>query len=206
MTTTTVSRQARPLVEKMLVQILFIKGRPVSIDELRLTLRDALRNRPGETNREVASLSNFDLLQSAIGLAEQLEKVGLSLRISQGTLELVTTTVPLSLSELITDPETNSGMVLMTEPMLEVLACIVFKQPVSKAEIDRLFAMDKRSIIERLLHSHLVESKEGPEGRLRYSTTPDFLKTLGVGSVEDLKRQRGGRQGDNRFHGWAGEK
>lgn len=44
----------------------------------------------------------------------------------------------------------GSGNPELTTPTLEVLACIAFKQPVSQAEIDRLFAADKRGLVIKL--------------------------------------------------------
>jgi chromosome segregation and condensation protein ScpB len=39
------------------------------------------------------------------------------------------------------------GNLQMTTGTLEVLACIAFRQPISQAEIDRLFDADKRGLV-----------------------------------------------------------
>jgi chromosome segregation and condensation protein ScpB len=54
---------------------------------------------------------------------------------------------------------------------LEVLACIVFKQPISQSEIEHLFDADKRGLVVTLRDLKLVEEFAGADGRLRFATT-----------------------------------
>jgi chromosome segregation and condensation protein ScpB len=42
------------------------------------------------------------------------------------------------------------------------LACIAFRQPISQAEIDRLFDADKRGLVVKLQDLKLVEELPGP--------------------------------------------
>ena len=42
------------------------------------------------------------------------------------------------------------GSLGLTPSALEVLLCIAFKQPISQAEIDRLFDVDKRGLVVKL--------------------------------------------------------
>lgn len=56
----------------------------------------------------------------------------------------------------------------LTQATLEVLSCIVFKQPISQGEIDQIFGdTDKRSLVAILRKMELVEEFAGPDGRLR---------------------------------------
>jgi chromosome segregation and condensation protein ScpB len=47
----------------------------------------------------------------------------------------------------------------LTTATLEVLACIAFRQPISQAEIDRLFNSDKRGLVVKLCDFGLVEGR-----------------------------------------------
>ena len=67
----------------------------------------------------------------------------------------------------------------LTSATLEVLACIAFKQPISQAEIDRLFEADKRGLVVKLRDLKLVEEFAGADGRLRFATTGTFLQRTG---------------------------
>ena len=69
---------------------------------------------------------------------------------------------------------------------LEVLACIAFKQPISQAEIDRLFDADKRGLVVTLRDLKLVEEFAGNDGRLRFATTKAFLQRFGLTSLSEL--------------------
>jgi segregation and condensation protein B len=74
----------------------------------------------------------------------------------------------------------------LTPAALEVLACIAFKQPISQAEIDRLFDADKRGLVVKLRDLKLVEEFAGADGRLRFATTAEFLQRFGLASLQEL--------------------
>jgi chromosome segregation and condensation protein ScpB len=63
---------------------------------------------------------------------------------------------------------------------LEVLACIAFRQPISQAEIDRLFDADKRGLVVTLRDLRLVEEFPGADDSLRFATTEAFLQRFGL--------------------------
>ena len=69
---------------------------------------------------------------------------------------------------------------------LEVLAFIAFRQPISQAEIDRLFDADKRGLVVKLRDLHLVEEFAGSDGRLRFATTEAFLQRFGLTNLQEL--------------------
>ena len=74
----------------------------------------------------------------------------------------------------------------MTTATLEVLACIAFRQPISEAEIDRLFDADKRGLVVKLRDLKLVKEFAGADGRLRFATTEAFLQRFGLASLLEL--------------------
>ena len=67
----------------------------------------------------------------------------------------------------------------MTTATLEVLACIAFRQPISQAEIDRLFDADKRGLVVKFRDLKLVEEFTGADGRLRFTTLKHFYSASG---------------------------
>lgn len=53
---------------------------------------------------------------------------------------------------------------MVSRPALEVLLYIAFKQPISQAEIDRLFDADKRGLVVKLRDLKLLEEFAGADG------------------------------------------
>jgi len=60
-----------------------------------------------------------------------------------------------------------------------VLACVAFKQPISQAEIERIFDADKRGLIVKLRDLNLVEEFAGSDGRLRFAQPERSCSDLG---------------------------
>ena len=62
---------------------------------------------------------------------------------------------------------------------LEVLLGIAFKQPISQAEIDRLFDVDKRGLVVKLRDLKLLEEFAGADGIFNSSLNlrPEILAT-----------------------------
>ena len=105
----------------------------------------------------------------------------------QRVVSLLTTKVEnRRLAEYLREQTGASGNPELTTPTLEVLACIAFKQPVSQAEIDQLFATDKRGLVVKLRDLRLITDFAGDDGRLRFATTGDFLSRFGLASLEAL--------------------
>jgi chromosome segregation and condensation protein ScpB len=90
------------------------------------------------------------------------------------------------LGAYLSEQGTASGGLGLTPSALEVLACIAFNQPISQAEIDRLFDADKRGLVVKMRDLKLVEEFAGSDGRLRFATTEAFLQRFGLASLGEL--------------------
>ena len=88
-----------------------------------------------------------------------------------------------ALGAYLSEQGTASANLDLTTATLEVLACIAFKQPISQAEIDRLFDVDKRGLVVKLRDLKLVEEFAGTDGRLHFATTETFFATLWPGKL-----------------------
>jgi len=71
------------------------------------------------------------------------------------------------------------GSLGLTPSALEVLLGIAFKQPISQAEIDRLFDVDKRGLVVKLRDLKLLEEFAGADGIFNSSLNlrPEILAT-----------------------------
>jgi chromosome segregation and condensation protein ScpB len=186
--------QVRPKGEKVgeiaakaVVQLLFATGKSFTVDGLREKLREFFRQEVRAELRAVAALNNVELITALTSFNWQLALVGLQLRILNGVVSLLTTRVEnKALAAYVSEQSGASGNLQMTTASLEVLACIAFRQPISQAEIDRLFDADKRGLVVKLRDLKLVEEFAGADGRLRFATTEEFLQRFGLASVGEL--------------------
>lgn len=72
---------------------------------------------------------------------------------------------------------------------LETLAVIAYKQPVGRAEIERVRGVGAGPILRHLLELELVKVAGRDEGlgrALLYGTTKEFLDRFGLGALRDL--------------------
>lgn len=72
---------------------------------------------------------------------------------------------------------------------LETLAIIAYRQPVTRAEIEAVRGVNVDGVVHSLLERRLIKiagRKEAPGQPFLYRTTPEFLKTFGLRSLEDL--------------------
>lgn len=77
----------------------------------------------------------------------------------------------------------------LSKPATETLAAIAYKQPVTKAYIEKLRGVDCSSIINTLLERELIEEKgrlDAPGRPILYGTTMSFLKCFGLSSLSEL--------------------
>lgn len=77
----------------------------------------------------------------------------------------------------------------LSSQALETLAIIAYKQPVTRAEVERLRGVDSGWVIETLAAKKLVEEQGRSEGVGRsylYGTTKEFLRHFGIESLLTL--------------------
>jgi segregation and condensation protein B len=77
----------------------------------------------------------------------------------------------------------------LTDVMLETLAIVAYKQPVTKSEIERIRGVSCSHAINKLLEYGLITEAgrlNAPGRPILFATTEEFLRTFGVQSVEHL--------------------
>jgi chromosome segregation and condensation protein ScpB len=123
----------------------------------------ALINFCASVKRAVAALSDVELITALLSCNRQLALAGLQPRITNGVVSLLTTEVNnKALAHYLSEQNSGNGSSGLTTSALEVLACIAFRQPISQAEIDRLFDADKRGLVVKLRDLKLVEDSLAP--------------------------------------------
>lgn len=79
----------------------------------------------------------------------------------------------------------------LSQPALDVLSLVAYRQPVTKADIDGLRGADSGSTLRHLVRLGLVVVSRRVEAEgveVGYGTTPRFLELFGLSSLDDLPR------------------
>jgi len=77
----------------------------------------------------------------------------------------------------------------LSRPMLETVAIIAYRQPITRPEIEQLRGVDSGAVLDTLLERRFVKiagRKEAPGRPLIYATTPEFLEAFSLKDLESL--------------------
>jgi segregation and condensation protein B len=160
---------------------------PIGLTEASLEALLFVAERP-LARREIASLAGVDrdTVDQLLGdLEVSLRDRGIQVLASGDRVELTT------------GPETGpliaryvgADAIRLSSAALETLAIVAYRQPVTKAAIERIRGVDSDYTIRALLHRRLVVElgrAETPGRPFLYGTGFDFLERFGISSLEEL--------------------
>lgn len=144
------------------------------------------------------SAISYDKLAKAIGTEEKYIPQILSMiseRYRDGAVELL---ILDSHTQFATRNEyaeivRNALEIRRNQPLsraaLEVLSIIAYNQPVTRALVDKVRGVESPSVILSLCDKGLIEEKgrlDAPGRPMLYGTTPVFLRTFGLESIDEL--------------------
>lgn len=156
-------------LQSQILSILFVASKPVSLKDL----QDTLEITDEELRAAVASLVANNATSGIIvlSLGDKLQ-----LASSPDNSSQVKKFLSLELREKLTDAA------------LETLAIILYKQPVSKAEIENIRGVNSQYSIRHLLIRGLIEKIQSPSDKRMqlYKTTLEFMQHLGIKDMKDL--------------------
>ncbi len=167
--TSEVPAAAGELSEATLEALLFVAERPL-------------------TRREIATLAGVgrDMVDARLGdLEVALRERGIRLILSGDRVELATAPGAGALIARYV----GADAVRLTSAALETLAIIAYRQPVTKATVERIRGVDSDYSIRGLLHRRLVTElgrSDAPGRPILYGTGFDFLERFGLTTLDDL--------------------
>ncbi len=140
------------------------------------------------TARRIAVVLKTDedkIIEGLRDLAGVLEKRGL--RLSEKNDEYVLVTAPEMGPTLEVFLKEEIGQNL-SRAMLETLAVVVYRGPISRSEIDYIRAVNSAFTVRNLMVRGLIERIPDPrDSRVwRYRPSFDFMKYMGIEKLEDL--------------------
>lgn len=169
-------RQVDEITAKRIIEaVLFSSAKPVSVAALKKILKGY----------------RADVIAKFITeLADEYERENRSFTINEvaNGYELVT---KIDYFHWLSKAEVQKKTRNATHAMLETLAVLAYKQPVTRNEIEELRGVDCSGILATLLERNFIKitgRKEVPGRPLLYATTERFLEHFGLRSLSDLPR------------------
>jgi segregation and condensation protein B len=159
-------------LKSILESLLFAAGDPVGVQQLANALDDV----PRETIRQ--ALAAMAAAYSANGRGIVLEEVagGYQLRTPKEHALFVRRLLAAKPPRL-------------SRPLMETLAIIAYRQPITRPEIEQLRGVDSGGVLDTLLERSLVKvagRKETAGRPMMYATSGEFLELFGLKSLESL--------------------
>ena len=159
-------------LQRAIEAILFAAGERVEVSRLAATLE----------------VDPSDIIAAADALADQLafERRGIRiLRLDKG-YQMVSSG---EMADYITKALETRKPPKLSSSQLESLTIIAYYQPATKAMVEQIRGVDSSYSISALLNKKLIEEAgrlNVPGRPIQYKTTPDFLRTFGLSSLEEL--------------------
>ena len=151
---------------------LFAYGSPISFEKLAEAIGARVEDVPKILNAMMPRYKDSAIEVLILGRAAQLVTKNEYAEIVRNTLE-IRRSQPLS------------------RAALEVLSIIAYNQPATRALVDKVRGIESPSVILSLCDKGLIEEKgrlDAPGRPMLYGTTPAFLRTFGLESIEDLEQ------------------
>ncbi len=152
--------------------LLFAQGNSISIDKL----------------CEIFEVGKKELKAAVVLLKEKYDKEdsGIELVELENNLQLATKAFAY---DYLTKLVKNAPRYVLSDSVLETLSIVAYKQPVTRAEIEKIRGVSCDHAINKLLEYELIEEVgrlDAPGKPLLFGTTEQFLRSFGVKSLTDL--------------------
>ena len=159
-------------LQRAIEAILFAAGEPVEVSRLCMTL---------ETDED-------EICKAADKLADAwaFDRRGIRIVRLENAYQMVSSG---EMADYITKALETRKPPKLSSSQLEALTIIAYYQPATKAMVEQIRGVDSSYSISALLNKKLIEDAgrlNVPGRPILYRTTPDFLRTFGISSLEEL--------------------
>ena len=159
-------------LQRILEAILFAAGERVEISRLCATLE----------------VDEDEIIAAANSLADELafNRRGVRILRLENGYQMVSSG---EMAEYITKTLETRKPPKLSSSQLETLTIIAYYQPATKAMVEQIRGVDSSYSVSALLNKSLIEEAgrlNVPGRPIQYKTTPDFLRTFGISSLEEL--------------------
>src|SRR5512136_733418 len=177
-------------IKHILEALLFSAQKPLSLKELREVFTAAVEHAEGDdTVRALKKVKESELTLALEELAKDHEQAQRSYRLAcvAGAWQFVTQPEYAPWLKALVGHKLRPPR--LSQPALETLAIIAYRQPITRAEIEQVRGVNVDGVMQTLLERGLVEQVGRAEvvGRpMTYGTAALFLEYFGLRSLEDL--------------------
>src|ERR1700728_3061173 len=174
----------------ILESLLFSAQKPMSVKELRDVLTNAASAEDAdETAKSFKKTKDDDLIAALEELAREHETAVRSYRLAcvAGAWQFVSQPEYAPWLRALVGVKARPPR--LSQPALETLAIIAYRQPITRAEVEQIRGVNVDGVMQTLMERALVEAVGRAEviGRPQtYGTTPLFLEYFGLRGLEDL--------------------
>ncbi|MEI6784309.1 MAG: SMC-Scp complex subunit ScpB [Verrucomicrobiota bacterium] len=174
----------------ILEAVLFSAQKPLSLKELRDVFAAAVEHAEGnETARALKKVKESELTPALEALAKDHEEAHRSFRLAcvAGSWQFVSQPEYAPWLKALVGHKLRPPR--LSQPGLETLAIIAYRQPLTRAEIEQVRGVSVDGVMQTLVERGLVAQVGRAEvvGRpMNYGTTALFLEHFGLRSLEDL--------------------
>ena len=129
-----------------------------------------------------------DILDAADALADRLayERRGIRILKLEDGYQMVSSG---EMADFITKVLETRKPPKLSASQLETLTIIAYYQPATKAMVEQIRGVDSAYSVAALMNKNLIAEAgrlNVPGRPIQYQTTPDFLRTFGISSLEEL--------------------
>ncbi|HOP50044.1 MAG TPA: SMC-Scp complex subunit ScpB [Ignavibacteriales bacterium] len=145
-----------------------------------------------ETDGKSVKLNEKDLEQAIEVLNKKYDDYDLSFRIISVSNGYIFATKE-EFASYLSSMDKERAKKRLSQSALETLSIIAYKQPITKAELEKIRGVNSDYIISTLLEKKLITivgRAESPGRPLLYGTTDEFLLYFGLKSLSDLPKPR----------------
>src|ERR1700753_1102282 len=173
----------------ILESLLFSAQKPMSTRELRDVLAEAAANAEGDETIKAFKKTKEEALVTALEeLAREQETATRSFRLVcvAGAWQFVTQPEYAPWLKALVGHRARPAK--LSQPALETLAIIAYRQPITRAEVEQVRGVAVDGVMQTLLDRGLVEQVGRAEvvGRpMTFGTTPGFLEQFGLRRFEE---------------------
>lgn len=162
----------RQELQRRIEAILFAAGELVSVSRLSMAL----------------DVDSAEIVSATDALADQLafDRRGIRIIRLEKAYQMVSSG---EMADYVTKALETRKPPKLSASQLEALTIIAYYQPATKVMVEQIRGVDSSYSISSLLNKHLIEEAgrlNVPGRPIQYRTTPDFLRTFGLSSLEEL--------------------
>ena len=159
-------------LQRAVEAVLFAAGEPVEVSRLAV----------------VFEVDEDEIVSAVSALADELafQRRGIRIVKLEDAYQMVSSG---EMADFITKALETRKPPKLSSSQLETLTIIAYYQPATKAMVEQIRGVDSSYSVSALMNKKLIEEAgrlNVPGRPIQYRTTPDFLRTFGISSLEEL--------------------